>query len=334
MNFRTDMDQLRRVVEQLQVENSNESSTVTSDRPYARSRGRVLDGKKAAAQIKTELAHRVRQLKAQGIAPGLGTVLVGDDPASHSYVAGKHRDCKEVGIGSIRRDLPANITQTELEAVLDELNHDPATSGYIVQLPLPSHIDQNAILERINPEKDADGLHPTNLGKLVLTVNEQPDSPLPCTPLGIVELLGRNGISLAGKEVLVLGRGITVGRPLGLLLTRRKINATVTLAHTGTTDLPALLKRADVVVAAAGVPEVVKAADLKPGAVVLDVGVSRVVDPETGEVSLRGDVEKAAAEVAGWISPNPGGIGPMTRAMLISNVVEAAECRAANVLRS
>lgn len=287
--------------------------------------GRVLDGKRAAAEVKRELSERVAVLKAQGVLPGLGTVLVGDDPASHSYVGGKHRDCAEVGINSIRRDLPGNIAQSELEKVLDELNEDPATSGYIVQLPLPPHIDQNAILERISPTKDADGLHPTNLGRLVLNINDDPSSPLPCTPLGIIELLRRHGISLAGQEVLVLGRGVTVGRPLGLLLTRKSVNATVTLAHTGTSNLPDLLARADVVIAAAGVPGIIKASQLKPGVTVLDVGVSRVVDAETGKVSLKGDVEDAAANVAGWISPNPGGVGPMTRAMLLSNVVDAAE---------
>lgn len=302
-----------------------ESASESQTSPSGVLQARILDGKKAAASIKQELGLRVAELKAKGLTPGLGTVLVGDDPASHSYVAGKHRDCAEVGINSIRRDLPAEITQEELEKILDELNDDPATSGYIVQLPLPPHIDQNAILERISPSKDADGLHPTNLGKLVLNVNDDPNSPLPCTPLGIIELLTRNGISLAGKEVLVLGRGVTVGRPLGLLLTRKSVNATVTLAHTGTSDLQALLARADVVVGAAGVPGVIKASQLKPGAIVLDVGVSRVVDSETGKVSLKGDVEDAAADVASWISPNPGGVGPMTRAMLISNVVDAAE---------
>ena len=316
------MHQLTKVVPL--VENAVRGTAHTAEH-YNIALGQVLDGKKTAAQIKSELAHRVEALKSLGVTPGLGTVLVGDDPASHSYVGGKHRDCAEVGIGSIRRDLPSNITQGELEAVLDELNADAATGGYIVQLPLPSHINQNAILQRISPEKDADGLHPINLGKLVLNVSEALDSPLPCTPYGIVELLTRNGISLAGREVLVLGRGVTVGRPLGLLLTRKAINATVTLAHTGTTDLSALLKRADVVVAAAGVPDVVKASDLKVGAIVLDVGVSRTVDSVTGKISLKGDVESAAVDVAGWISPNPGGVGPMTRAMLPSNVVDAAE---------
>ncbi|MCG2621842.1 bifunctional methylenetetrahydrofolate dehydrogenase/methenyltetrahydrofolate cyclohydrolase [Arthrobacter sp. I2-34] len=285
----------------------------------------ILDGKSTARVIKAELAERVAALNAAGIVPGLGTVLVGDDPASHSYVSGKHRDCAEIGIKSIRCDLPADISQDALEAVLDGLNADPATTGYIVQLPLPSHLDQNRILERIAPEKDADGLHPTNLGRLVLNVGDDLDSPLPCTPHGIVELLDRHGISLNGREVLVLGRGVTVGRPLGLLLTRRAINATVTLAHTGTRNLPSLIARADVVVAAVGVPGIVQASQLKPGAIVLDVGVSRVVDATSGIATLRGDVEPGAATVASWMSPNPGGVGPMTRAMLLANVVSAAE---------
>ncbi len=288
---------------------------------------RVLDGKATAAAIKDELAVRVRALAARGVQPGLGTVLVGDDPASKSYVAGKHRDCAQVGIRSIRRDLPETITQEELEAVIDELNADDETTGYIVQLPLPKHIDTNRILERIDPDKDADGLHPTNLGRLVLNVGAPMASPLPCTPNGIIELLRRHGIDLAGRNVLVVGRGVTVGRPLGLLLTRKAVNATVTLAHTGTTDLEDHLGRADVVVAAAGFPGMIKAAQLKPGAIVLDVGVTRIEDPETGKAVLSGDVEPAAAGVAGWLSPNPGGVGPMTRAMLLANVVDAAERR-------
>ncbi|WP_159802660.1 bifunctional methylenetetrahydrofolate dehydrogenase/methenyltetrahydrofolate cyclohydrolase [Arthrobacter zhaoguopingii] len=288
---------------------------------------RVLDGKATAAAIKDELAVRVRELAARGVQPGLGTVLVGDDPASKSYVAGKHRDCAQVGIRSIRRDLPESITQEELEAVIDGLNADDETTGYIVQLPLPKHIDTNRILERIDPDKDADGLHPTNLGRLVLNVGAPMASPLPCTPNGIIELLRRHGIELAGRNVLVVGRGVTVGRPLGLLLTRKAVNATVTLAHTGTTDLEDHLGRADVVVAAAGFPGMIKAAQLKPGAIVLDVGVTRIEDPETGKAVLSGDVEPAAAEVAGWLSPNPGGVGPMTRAMLLANVVDAAERR-------
>lgn len=288
----------------------------------------VLDGKATAAAIRTELTERVSALKAGGVTPGLGTVLVGDDPGSHSYVAGKHRDCEQVGINSIRRDLPGDITQEDLEKVIDELNDDAATTGYIVQLPLPAHLDANAVLERMAPEKDADGLHPTNLGRLVLNVNGPMDSPLPCTPNGIVELLLRHDIELKGKNVLVVGRGVTVGRPLGLLLTRRAINATVTLAHTGTVDLPRHLAEADVVVAAAGLPGMITAEHLKPGAIVLDVGVTRVVDPETGKATLRGDVAKEAADVASWLSPNPGGVGPMTRAMLLANVVEAAERQA------
>jgi methylenetetrahydrofolate dehydrogenase (NADP+) / methenyltetrahydrofolate cyclohydrolase len=289
---------------------------------------RILDGKATAATIKSELAERVAALKAKGITPGLGTVLVGEDPGSQWYVAGKHRDCAEVGIESIRRDLPADVSQAELEAVLDELNGNPACTGYIVQLPLPKHIDTNAILERIDPAKDADGLHPTNLGRLVLNVNEPLDSPLPCTPHGCVELLLRHDIDLKGKKVLVVGRGVTVGRPLGLLLTRRSINATVTLAHTGTEDLAAELSQADVVIAAAGMPHMIKGDEIKPGAIVLDVGVSRVEDEETGKAKVTGDVDPEAREVASWISPNPGGVGPMTRAMLLANVVEAAERQA------
>jgi len=285
----------------------------------------VLDGKATAAQIKSELAQRVARLAEQGVVPGLGTVLVGDDPASRSYVAGKHRDCEQVGIASIRRELPADASQEELEQVIDELNEDPRCTGYIVQLPLPEHMDTNAILERIDPAKDADGLHPTNLGRLVLNVNEPMTSPLPCTPNGIVELLTRHGVELAGRTVLVIGRGVTVGRPIGLLLTRKPVNATVVLAHTGTTNLPELLAQADVVVAAAGRPHMVGADQIKPGAVLLDVGVSRVVDPETDKKKLTGDIDPAAAETASWISPNPGGVGPMTRAMLLVNVVESCE---------
>ncbi|MGN8132582.1 MULTISPECIES: bifunctional methylenetetrahydrofolate dehydrogenase/methenyltetrahydrofolate cyclohydrolase [unclassified Arthrobacter] len=287
--------------------------------------GKILDGKATALVVKTDLASRVAALKDLGKTVGLGTVLVGDDPASHSYVAGKHRDCAEVGIASIRRDLPSTISQGELESVLDELNEDSRTTGYIVQLPLPPHIDQNAVLERIAPQKDADGLHPINLGRLVLNVSGDLTSPLPCTPNAIVELLTRHGISLNGLEVLVVGRGVTVGRPLGLLLTRRACNATVTSAHTGSVDLPKLLKRADVVVAAAGVPGMVQGKNLKQGSIVLDVGVSRNTDASTGKAVLNGDVAADTLRVASWISPNPGGVGPMTRAMLLANVVEAAE---------
>lgn len=285
----------------------------------------ILDGRETARQIKYELAERVAALGERGVVPGLGTVLVGDDPASHSYVAGKHRDCAEVGITSIRRDLPEDISQEDLEAEIRVLNEDPACTGYIVQLPLPKHLDTNRILELVDPDKDADGLHPTNLGRLVLNVSDPMNSPLPCTPAGIVELLQRHGVELRGKEVLVVGRGVTVGRPIGLLLTRREINATVTLAHTGTQDLDSLLARADVIVAAAGQPHMIGAEQIKEGAVLLDVGVSRVEDPQKGKKVLTGDIDPAAAEWASWMSPNPGGVGPMTRAMLLVNVVMAAE---------
>ncbi|MEE6273716.1 bifunctional methylenetetrahydrofolate dehydrogenase/methenyltetrahydrofolate cyclohydrolase [Georgenia wangjunii] len=285
----------------------------------------VLDGKATAATIKGELAERVAALREHGVTPGLGTVLVGDDPGSRSYVAGKHRDCAEVGIASLRVDLPATATQDEIEDAVARLNADPACTGYIVQLPLPAGIDTNRVLELVDPAKDADGLHPTNLGRLVLRVNEPVTSPLPCTPRAVIELVERHGVDLAGAHVVVVGRGTTVGRSIGLLLTRRAVNATVTLTHTGTRDLAALVRQADVVVAAAGVPGIVTADMVRPGAVVLDVGVSRVVDPETGKASLRGDVGEGVADVAGWLSPNPGGVGPMTRAMLLANVVEAAE---------
>ncbi|MGJ4844495.1 bifunctional methylenetetrahydrofolate dehydrogenase/methenyltetrahydrofolate cyclohydrolase [Leifsonia sp. Le1] len=285
----------------------------------------ILDGKKTAAAIKAELKERVSVLREQGVVPGLGTILVGDDPGSQWYVAGKHRDCAEVGISSIRRDLPADISQAELEAVIEDLNGDPDCTGFIVQLPLPPHIDTDAILELVDPAKDADGLHPTNLGRLVLNVNRPITTPLPCTPRGVIELMLRHGIELAGKDVVVVGRGVTVGRAIGSLLTRREINATVTLTHTGTVDLDAHLKRADVIVAAAGVAGLVTADNVKPGAIVLDVGVSRIDDPETGKSRVAGDVAPEVAEVAAWVSPNPGGVGPMTRALLLQNVVESAE---------
>lgn len=285
----------------------------------------ILDGTAAAAAIKQELTERVSALAARGVVPGLATVLVGEDPGSQWYVAGKHRDCAQVGITSIKRELPESVTQQELEAVLDELNADPACTGYIVQLPLPKHIDTDRILEHIDPAKDADGLHPTNLGRLVLNATTEILSPLPCTPRGVIELVERNGLSWAGKHVVVIGRGVTVGRPIGPLLTRRDVNATVTLTHTGTQDLGAELRRADVIVAAAGVEGIVRAEDVKPGAIVLDVGVSRREDPETGKSRVVGDVAPGVAEVAGWVSPNPGGIGPMTRALLLKNVVEMAE---------
>jgi methylenetetrahydrofolate dehydrogenase (NADP+)/methenyltetrahydrofolate cyclohydrolase len=276
---------------------------------------RILDGKATAAAIKAELTVRVAALRTQGTTPGLATVLVGDDPGSRAYVAGKHRDCAEVGIASLRRDLPADTPQTHLEKVVDELNADPTCTGYIIQLPLPRGLDANALLERMDPAKDADGLHPVNLGRLVLG---QP-APLPCTPAGIVVLLRRYGIELDGAEVVLVGRGITVGRSLGLLLTRRSENSTVTLCHTRTRDLAGHVRRADIVVAAAGVPALITAEMVRPGAVVLDVGISRT------DVGLVGDVEPAVREVAGFVSPNPGGVGPMTRAMLLSNIVDAAE---------
>jgi len=286
---------------------------------------RLLDGTATAAAIKAELATRVAALAEAGVRPGLGTLLVGDDPGSVLYVAGKHRDCQEVGLASIREDLPASASQHEVEAAVRRLNDDPRCTGFIVQLPLPRGLDQHRVLELIDPDKDADGLHPTNLGRLVLRVNEPVDSPLPCTPRGILELLTRHGISLAGANVVIVGRGVTVGRSIGLLLTRREVNATVTLTHTGTADLAAHTRGADVVIAAAGVPGIVTAEMVRPGAVVVDVGVSRVLDPATGKSRVAGDVDPAVREVAAWVSPNPGGVGPMTRAMLLANVVEAAE---------
>ncbi|MBM9432952.1 bifunctional methylenetetrahydrofolate dehydrogenase/methenyltetrahydrofolate cyclohydrolase [Flaviflexus equikiangi] len=285
---------------------------------------RVLDGKATAATIKAELAHRVSELAARGIIPGLGTVLVGDDPGSQKYVAGKHRDCEEVGIVSIREDLPGDASEEEILAAIRRLNDDDACTGYIVQLPLPRGVDTNAILEAVDPGKDADGLHPTNLGRLALRVNEPITSPLPCTPSAVLELLSRHGLDLNGKDVAVIGRGTTVGRSIGLLMTRRDINATVTLMHTGTVGMAEKVAAADVVVAAAGSPGLVQASWVKPGAIVLDVGVSRVVD-STGKGRIVGDVAPEVAEVASWLSPNPGGVGPMTRAMLLENVVTMAE---------
>ena len=276
-----------------------------------------LDGKLTRDEILADLTTRVAALTAAGRTPGLGTVLVGDDPGSHAYVKGKHSDCAKVGITSIRRDLPADVSAAELNDTLDELNANPDCTGYIVQLPLPRHLDENAALERIDPAKDADGLHPTNLGRLVL--NEP--APLPCTPRGIVHLLRRFEVELSGAHVVVIGRGVTVGRPLGLLLTRRSENATVTLCHTGTQDLPALTRQADVIVAAVGVPHMLTADMVRPGAAVVDVGVSRV------DGKLTGDVAPDVWEVAGKVSPNPGGVGPLTRAFLLTNVVELAEKR-------
>jgi methylenetetrahydrofolate dehydrogenase (NADP+)/methenyltetrahydrofolate cyclohydrolase len=276
----------------------------------------MLDGKATAAAIKGELKERVGRLRDRGVVPGLATILVGDDPGSRWYVAGKHRDCAEVGIESIRVDLSADVPQAVVEEAVATLNADPACTGYIVQLPLPRHMDENTVLGMVEPAKDADGLHPTNLGWLVLGRT----APLPCTPRGIVELLRRHDVAIAGAEVCVVGRGVTVGRPLGLLLTRRSENATVTLCHTGTRDLAAACRRADIVVAAAGVAGIVSAAMVKPGAAVLDVGVSR-----DGAGKLVGDLAPDVWDVAGWVSPNPGGVGPMTRAMLLTNLVEAAE---------
>ena len=275
----------------------------------------ILDGKATAGRIKMELAERVAALVAAGRTPGLATVLVGDDPGSAAYVAGKHRDCEEAGIRSIRVDLPADISQEDLDAELHRLNQDPNCTGYIVQLPLPNHLDEGRALELIAPEKDADGLHPMNLGRLVLGI----PAPLPCTPRGIVELLREYDVPLAGAEVCVIGRGVTVGRPLGLLLTRRSENATVTLCHTGTRDLTSHTRRADIIVSAAGVPGLITADMVRPEAAVLDVGITRT---ETG---LVGDVAPEVREQAGWLAPMPGGAGPMTRAMLLVNVVEAAE---------
>ena len=288
---------------------------------------RILAGTATAALIKTELTARVAALVARGVHPGLGTVLVGDDPGSRWYVNGKHKDCAEVGIVSLREDLPADASQGDVEAAVRRLNKDPACTGYIVQLPLPRGVDEQRVLELIDPAKDADGLHPTNLGRLVLRVGQDIDTPLPCTPHGIIQLLERHGVELAGAEVCVVGRGITVGRTMGLLLGRRAVNATVTLCHTGTRDLAAHVRRADVVIAAAGVPGLITADMVRPGAAVLDVGVSRVADAD-GKSRLSGDVAPAVAEVAGWLSPNPGGVGPMTRAMLLTNVVQMAEAAA------
>ena len=288
-----------------------------------------LDGVETASALKAEIAERVAALRAQGIVPGLGTLLVGDDPGSISYVAGKHRDCAEVGIESVRVDLPATASEQDVRDAIAELNANDAVTGYIVQLPLPAGIDENAMLELIDPAKDSDGLHPTNLGRLVLGVSGELNSPLPCTPAGIVEMLTRYGISLPGKHVVVVGRGLTVGRPLGLLLTRKGVDATVTLTHSRTVDLADEVRRADVVVAAVGVPGLIKAEWLKPGAAVLDVGITRILNEETGKARLVGDVDPGAAEVAGFLSPVPGGVGPMTRAMLLENVVAEAERRAA-----
>ncbi len=282
----------------------------------------TLDGKAILATIKDELRARVAALAERGVVPGLGTVLVGEDPGSRWYVGAKHKDCAEIGIRSMRRDLPSGSTLEEVLAVVHELNDDPGCTGFIVQQP--TGLDENAILSAVDPAKDVDGLHPTNLGWLVLGEK----APLPCTPVGCVELLRRHDVPIAGAKVVVVGRGITVGRPLGLILTRRSENATVTLCHTGTRDLAAEVRQADIVVAAAGVPGIITGDMVKPGAAVLDVGVSRVVDDASGKDRVAGDVADDVWDVAGFVSPNPGGVGPMTRAMLLTNVVEAAERRA------
>lgn len=278
----------------------------------------ILDGKAALASIKAELTVRVAALKERGVTPGLGTVLVGDDPGSRWYVGAKHKDCAEIGITSIRRDLPASSSLDEVLEVVRELNEDPACTGFLVQQP--TGLDENRILSAVDPSKDVDGLHPTNLGWLVLG---EP-APLPCTPMGCIELLRRHDVPIAGAHVVIVGRGITVGRPLSLILTRRSENATTVSCHTGTRDLAAEVRQADIVVAAAGVPGIITKDMVKPGAAVLDVGVSRIV-AEDGKSKVAGDVAADVADVAGWVSPNPGGVGPMTRAMLLTNVVEAAE---------
>ena len=290
----------------------------------------VLDGKATAGAIKAELRSRVAAVRERGVIPGLGTILVGEDPGSVTYVAGKHRDCAEAGIESIRVDLPATASQDEVMAAVQRLNEDPACTGYIVQLPLPKGMDTNRILEAIDPAKDADGLHPTNLGRLVLRVSEPITSPLPCTPRAVIELGRRFGLDFNGKDVCVVGRGTTVGRSIGLLLGRKDVNATVTSCHTGTQDLAAKCRQADVIVAASGVAGIITPDMVKPGAAVFDVGVSRVIDPDTGKSRLHGDVADGVDRVAAWLTPNPGGVGPMTRALLLVNVVEAAE-RAAGI---
>lgn len=283
----------------------------------------ILDGIACAKAVKSEVAAEVARLRAQGVTPGLGTILVGDDAGSHKYVAGKHKDCAEVGIESIQVYLPADAGEAAVAAAIDELNADPACTGFIVQLPVPGVPDTEALLARIDPSKDADGLHPANLGMLVLSTTPRPGVPVPCTPRGIVELVERNGLSWRGKKVCVVGRGVTVGRPLSLLLTQKHLNATVTCVHTGTVDIAHEVREADVVVAAVGQPHFIKPEWVKPGAIVLDVGVSR--GEVNGKPKILGDVDPAVADVAGWISPNPGGVGPMTRAMLLANVVALAQ---------
>jgi methylenetetrahydrofolate dehydrogenase (NADP+)/methenyltetrahydrofolate cyclohydrolase len=282
----------------------------------------ILDGKAVAKAIKAELTQDVIELKKKGITPGLGTLLVGDDPGSHSYVSGKHRDCAEVGVHSVRIDLPANAKEADVRAAIKDLNDASDVTGYILQLPLPFGFNANEMLELIDPDKDADGLHPINLGRLVLAGSEEMTSPLPCTPAGILELLHRYEINLKGAEVALIGRGITVGRPLGLLLNRKGVDATVTSLHSRSADIAKSVRQADIVVAALGVPHFVKAEWIKPGAVILDVGITRV--DSNGETTLVGDVDPGVFNVAGFVSPNPGGVGPMTRAMLVRNVVRSA----------
>jgi methylenetetrahydrofolate dehydrogenase (NADP+)/methenyltetrahydrofolate cyclohydrolase len=283
----------------------------------------LLDGKAVAEAIKAELALEVIELKKRGVTPGLGTLLVGDDPGSHSYVSGKHRDCREVGVHSVRVDLPTNAKEADLRSAIRDLNEAKDVTGFILQLPLPFGFDTNSFLELVDPAKDADGLHPINLGRLVLVGAQDTSSPIPCTPAGILELLKRYEINLSGAEVAIIGRGVTVGRPLGLLLNKRGVNATVTSLHSGSKDIASSIRRADIVVAALGVAHFVQAEWIKPGAVVLDVGITRV--NKDGETTLVGDVDPKVSEVAGFISPNPGGVGPMTRAMLVRNVVTAAK---------
>jgi methylenetetrahydrofolate dehydrogenase (NADP+)/methenyltetrahydrofolate cyclohydrolase len=285
----------------------------------------TLDGVATSKAIKDELTKRVAALKEKGINPGLATLLVGEDPGSVSYVGGKHRASVEVGIESVRIDLPATASEADVRAAIADLNADERVTGFIVQLPLPGGINEQAMLELVDPDKDADGLHPTNLGRLVLGVDGIITSPLPCTPAGVIELAERYGVEFPGREVVVIGRGLTVGRPLGLLLTRKGVDSTVTLTHSRTDDLPSHVRRADIVIAAVGVPHLVKPDWIKPGAAVLDVGVSRVGMAESGKAILSGDVDPAVAEVAGWLSPVPRGVGPMTVAMLLQNVVLAAE---------
>lgn len=282
-----------------------------------------LDGLATAKAIKAELAERVVQLKQKGITPGLGTLLVGDDPGSHSYVGSKHRDAAEMGMHSIRVDLPANASAADVRAAIKDLNDAKDVTGFIVQLPLPFGLNTNEMLELIDPSKDADGLHPINLGKLVLGVSSELNSPVPCTPAGIIELLKRYEVPTIGAEVAIIGRGITVGRPLGLLMTRKGIDSTVTMLHSESRDLEHAVKRADIVIAALGVAHFVQPAWIKPGAAVLDVGITRI-DGKDGKAVLAGDVHPDVASVAGYLSPNPGGVGPMTRAMLAKNVVDAA----------